>query len=182
MPNRLTRIYTRTGDDGSTGLGSGERVAKDSPRVEAYGTVDELNCAIGVLVGTGNLDAEVRSVLGDIQHRLFDLGGELAVPGRSVITEPHVAQLEQWLDHFNATLSPLKDFLLPGGRPGASACHMARAIARRAERRAWSLARGEPVNPASLKYLNRLSDLLFVLSRVIGRHEGGEEIIWQQRR
>jgi cob(I)alamin adenosyltransferase len=182
MANRLTRIYTRTGDDGSTGLGSGDRVPKDSPRVEAYGTVDELNCAIGMLLGTGNLTAEVRAVLGDIQHRLFDLGGELAVPGRSVIAEEHVAQLEHWLDHFNAELPPLKDFLLPGGRPGAAACHLARAIARRAERRAWSLARVEPLNPVSLKYLNRLSDLLFVLSRVISRYEGGEEVIWQQRR
>jgi cob(I)alamin adenosyltransferase len=104
------------------------------------------------------------------------------VPGRTVIGEPHVAQLEDWLDHFNADLPPLKDFLLPGGRPGAAACHMARAIARRAERRSWTLAHIEAVNPASLKYLNRLSDLLFVLSRVIGRHEGGDEVIWQQRR
>jgi cob(I)alamin adenosyltransferase len=182
MGNRLTRIYTRTGDDGSTGLGSGERVPKSSPRVEAYGTVDDLNCAIGVLLGVGDLPAEARATLGDIQHRLFDLGGELAVPGRVVISDAHVAQLEEWLDHFNANLPPLKDFLLPGGRPGTAACHLARAVARRAERRCWSLAEIETVNPAALKYLNRLSDLLFVLARVIGRHEGGEEVIWQPRR
>lgn len=182
MANRLTRIYTRTGDDGTTGLGSGERVPKNSLRVEAYGTVDELNCAIGVLLGVGDLPAEVRAALGEIQHRLFDLGGELAVPGRTVISDAQVAQLEEWLDHFNANLPPLKDFLLPGGRPGSAACHLARAVARRAERRCWALAGSETVNPAALKYLNRLSDLLFVLARIVGRHEGGDEVIWQQRR
>jgi cob(I)alamin adenosyltransferase len=182
MANRLTKIYTRTGDDGTTGLGSGERVAKDCARVEAYGTVDELNCALGTLLAVSTLPDEVRSCLQDIQHRLFDLGGEFAVPGRTVLGDGHVVELEKLLDHFNANLPPLRDFLLPGGRPGAAACHLARAVARRAERRAWTLAREETVNPASLKYLNRLSDLLFVLSRVVARHEGGEEIIWQQRK
>ena len=172
MGNRLTRIYTRTGDDGSTGLGDGERVAKDSLRVEAYGTVDELNSAIGVVIATAGVGAEVASCLSDIQHRLFDLGGELAVPSRDVLDDATVADMEATLDRFNAPLPPLKDFILPGGNPSAAACHMARAVCRRAERRVWTLARAETVNPASLRYLNRLSDLLFVLARALNRHAG----------
>lgn len=181
MGNRLTKIYTRTGDDGTTGLGTGERVAKDSPRVEAYGTVDELNCWLGMVLETAGLPAAVREGLAGIQHRLFDLGGELAVPGRSVIQPEDTRALEELLDQFNAGLPPLKDFVLPGGSPGASACHLARAVCRRAERRVLTLQRQEMVNAESLRYLNRLSDLLFVLSRVLARAGGGTEVLWQPR-
>lgn len=182
MGNRLTRIYTRTGDDGTTGLGSGERVAKDCARVEAYGTVDELNSAVGAVIAAPGVPAEVAACLADVQHRLFDLGGELAVPGRDVLDEVAVADVEAALDAFNAGLPPLRDFVLPGGNAGAAACHLARAVCRRAERRAWTLSRDAAVNPASLRYLNRLSDLLFVLARVIARSGGGNEVLWQPRR
>ena len=182
MGNRLTKIYTRTGDDGSTGLGSGERVAKDSVRVEAYGAVDELNSFIGVVIATAGIPAEVAACLSGIQHELFDLGGELSVPGRDVIDDVMVTRLESALDRFNAGLPPLKEFILPGGNPGAGACHVARAVCRRAERRAWALARHEAVNPASLRYLNRLSDLLFVLARVLARAGGGSEVLWSPTR
>lgn len=178
MGNRLTRIYTRAGDDGSTGLGSGERVAKDSARVEAYGTVDELNSAIAVLIATAGVPAEIGDCLRAVQHQLFDLGGELAVPGYQVINDDMVTALEGLLDHYNENLPPLKDFVLPGGNPAAAICHLARTVCRRAERRAWSLARVETVNPASLRYLNRLSDLLFVLARVLARQHGGSEVLW----
>lgn len=181
MGNRLTKIYTRTGDDGTTGLGTGDRVAKDCPRVEAFGTVDELNCALGALLALRTLPTQMRAPLEDLQHRLFDLGGELSVPGRDVLTDADVTALEALLDNFNAPLPPLQDFVLPGGNEAAAACHVARAIARRAERRAWTLAREETVNPASLRYLNRLSDLLFVLARVLARQDGGTEVIWRPR-
>ena len=182
MGKRLTKIYTRTGDDGTTGLGSGERVPKEDPRVEAYGTVDELNSAIGMLLADPALPTEVSSVLGPIQHRLFDLGGELSVPGRSVIDDAAVAEVEKHLDSLNASLPALRDFVLPGGSPGAAACHLARAICRRAERRAWALSRQSEVNAQSLRYLNRVSDLLFVMARVICRHQGGREVIWEPRK
>jgi cob(I)alamin adenosyltransferase len=181
MGNRLTRIYTRTGDDGTTGLGNGERVPKDSLRVEAYGTVDELNSALGAVIAAPGMPEDVAGCLADIQHRLFDLGGELSVPGCNVIEEADVSRIEETLDRFNAGLPALKDFVLPGGNAGAAACHVARGVCRRAERRAWSLARSESVNPASLRYLNRLSDLLFVLARVIARRNGGSEVLWQAR-
>ena len=182
MGNRLTKIYTRTGDDGTTGLGTGDRVAKDSPRVEAYGAVDELNSALGVVIATAGVPRAVAGCLQEIQHRLFDLGGELSVPGRDVIGDDVVAQVESALDQFNAALPPLKDFVLPGGNAGAAACHVARAICRRAERRSWTLARTEAVNPASLRFLNRLSDRLFVLARVVARENGGSEILWRPAR
>ena len=181
MANRLTKIYTRTGDDGTTGLGSGERVAKDCPRVEAYGTVDELNSCVGLVLATPVLPPPIRDCLTGIQNRLFDLGGELAVPGRDVILAGDSLSLEQVLDELNADLPPLKDFVLPGGTPGAAACHLARAVCRRAERRVITLQRTEPVNPESVRYLNRLSDLLFVMSRVLCRVDGGAEVIWKPR-
>ena len=181
MANRLTKIYTRTGDDGTTGLGSGERVAKDCPRVEAFGTVDELNSCVGLVLATPVLPPRIRDCLTGIQHRLFDLGGELAVPGRDVILAGDSLSLEQVLDELNADLPPLKDFVLPGGTPGAAACHLARAVCRRAERRVITLQRTEPVNPESVRYLNRLSDLLFVMSRVLCRLDGGAEVIWKPR-
>jgi cob(I)alamin adenosyltransferase len=182
MGNRLTKIYTRTGDDGSTGLGDGTRVPKESVRVEAYGTVDEANSAIGVLLAVGTLPSAIRACLTEIQHDLFDLGGEMCIPGHRMITAAHIERLEATLDGFNDELPPLKDFILPGGGPAAAACHLARTVCRRAERRCWSLARVEEVAPDALKYLNRLSDLLFVLARVLARHEQGSEVLWRRVR
>jgi len=182
MGNRLSKIYTRTGDDGTTGLGDGSRVPKDSLRVEAFGTVDELNSAIGMLLATPDIPPGVGACLTEVQHELFDLGGELCIPGHRVITAEHVTRLEKTLDEFNDTLPPLKEFILPGGGPAAAACHMARAIARRAERRVWTLTRAESVSPDVAKYLNRLSDLLFVLARVLARHEHGTEVLWRHDR
>jgi cob(I)alamin adenosyltransferase len=182
MGNRLSKIYTRTGDDGTTGLGDGTRVRKDDPRVEAYGTADELNSAIGVLLAVPGLPEPVVACLTEVQHELFDLGGELCIPGHRVIQAQHVTRLEDTLDSFNDALPALKEFILPGGGPGAAACHLARTIARRAERRVWTLADTQPVAPEVLQYLNRLSDLLFVLARVIARHERGAEVLWRHDR
>jgi len=180
MGNRLSKIYTRTGDDGSTGLGDGSRVAKENLRVEAYGTVDEANSAIGVVLSVGGLPAAITRCLTEVQHDLFDLGGELCIPGHRIIEAAHVQRLETELDGFNEDLPPLKEFILPGGGPATAACHVARAVCRRAERRCWSLARVESVAPEVLKYLNRLSDLLFVLARVLARHEHGSEVVWRR--
>ncbi len=182
MGNRLTKIYTRTGDDGSTGLGDGTRAPKECARVEAYGTVDEANSAIGVVLAIAALPAALNQCLTEVQHDLFDLGGELCIPGHRIITDAYVERLETELDGFNENLPALKDFILPGGGPAAAACHVARAVCRRAERRCWALARVEEVSPAALKYLNRLSDLLFVLARVLARHEQGSEAIWRRTR
>src|SRR5215475_9345663 len=182
MGNRLSRIYTRTGDDGSTGLGDGTRVPKDSLRVEAYGTVDELNSAIGVLLATPEVPPGVAACLTEAQHELFDMGGELCIPGHRAITAEQVTRLETELDEFNDALPPLKEFILPGGGPAAAACHVARTVARRAERRVLTLSRSEAVSPEVLKYLNRLSDLLFVLARVLARHERGTEVLWRHDR
>jgi cob(I)alamin adenosyltransferase len=181
MGHRLSKIYTRTGDDGTTGLGDGSRVAKTHARIEAYGTVDEANSAIGVILAVPNLPAAVSDALTQIQHELFDLGGELAVPGYRAIQDSHIDQLEQCLDRFNEPLPPLKEFILPGGGPAAAACHVARAIARRAERNAWALAQSEDVAPQVMRYLNRLSDLLFVVARVLARHENGQEVLWKRK-
>jgi cob(I)alamin adenosyltransferase len=180
MGNRLSKIYTRTGDDGSTGLGDGSRVAKENLRVEAYGTVDEANSTIGVVLSVGGLPAAITRCLTEVQHDLFDLGGELCIPGHRIIEAAHVQRLETELDGFNEDLPPLKEFILPGGGPATAACHVARAVCRRAERRCWSLARTESVSPEVLKYLNRLSDLLFVLARVLARHEHGSEVVWRR--
>ena len=178
MGHRLTKIYTRTGDDGSTGLGDGNRVAKDSPRVEAYGAVDELNSSIGMILAC-DIPSSVDKCLTDGQHGLFDLGGELCMPEGKIVTPALVERLETTLDQFNADLPPLKDFILPGGTSSAAACHVARAVCRRAERRAWTLADQETVKRHSLEYLNRLSDLLFVLARVLARNEGANEQLWK---
>ena len=182
MGHRLSRIYTRTGDDGSTGLGDGTRVQKEHLRVEAYGTVDEANSAVGVVLAVPGLPADVVECLTDVQHALFDLGGELCIPGHRVIRAEDVERLEQTLDRLNEGLPPLKDFILPGGGPAAAACHLARTVARRAERRVWALARVESVAPEVPQYLNRLSDLLFVVARVLARHEHGSEVLWRHRR
>lgn len=180
MGNRLSKIYTRTGDDGSTGLGDGARVAKESLRVEAYGTVDELNSALGMTLAQDTLPEAVRLELTEVQHDLFDLGGELCIPGHRMIGAAHVERLERALDVLNDELPPLKDFILPGGGMPAASCHLARAICRRAERRCWTLARSEEVPADSLKYLNRLSDYLFVVARVLARQHGGE-VLWRRR-
>ncbi|MBY6203647.1 cob(I)yrinic acid a,c-diamide adenosyltransferase [Halomonas denitrificans] len=186
MGHRLSRIYTRTGDDGTTGLGDGSRTQKDSLRVEAYGTVDELNSAIGVVIASLRADDsdsdDLNSVLLDVQHDLFDLGGELCMPDTSLIGDRHIDRLEGELDRRNADLPPLKDFILPGGSPAAAQAHLARTICRRAERRVIALARHEAVNEAVLRYLNRLSDLLFVVSRVVARASGTGEILWDHDR
>jgi cob(I)alamin adenosyltransferase len=182
MGHRLSRIYTRTGDDGTTGLGDGHRVRKDHARVEAYGTVDEANSAIGLVLSVPGLPDDVRQCLVEVQHELFDLGGELCIPGTQVITAGQISRLEGMLDAFNDPLPSLKDFILPGGGPAASACHLARTIVRRAERRVWTLAETERVNAETPKYLNRLSDLLFVIARVLARHEDGSEVLWRHDR
>jgi len=181
MGHRLSKIYTRTGDQGSTGLGDGTRVEKDSVRVAAYGTVDELNSVIGLLLSNTLADV-MRRKLEEIQHDLFDLGGELCIPGHTVIDAPQVTALETYLDELNEELPPLKEFILPGGGPGAAACHLARAVCRRAERKVVTLARNENVSNHSLAYLNRLSDLLFVMARVLARQEGGSEVLWDRTR
>jgi cob(I)alamin adenosyltransferase len=181
MGNRLSKIYTRTGDDGSTGLGDGSRTDKDSLRIEAMGAVDELNSTIGVLL-CHTLPEATQSALTDIQHSLFDIGGELCIPGSTVITADRVDALEQLLDTLNADLAPLKEFILPGGAPAAAACHQARTVCRRAERRAYSLAKSETINPVSIKYLNRLSDLLFVMARHLNREAGIADIFWKHER
>jgi cob(I)alamin adenosyltransferase len=180
MGNRLSKIYTRTGDDGSTGLGDGTRVSKDSLRVEAYGSVDEANSCIGVVLAQPTLSAGVRRCLTEVQHDLFDLGGELCIPGHSMIAAAHVERLERELDAFNEDLPPLKEFILPGGGAAAAACHVARSVCRRAERRCWTLAGSEAVAPEALQYLNRLSDLLFVIARVLARESQGGEVVWRR--
>ena len=179
MANRLTRIYTRTGDAGTTGLADGSRVAKNAPRMEAIGTVDELNSALGVLLCEELPDA-ARACLVGVQHDLFDLGGELSVPGHTIMTEAHSKRLEDALDGFNADLPALKDFILPGGSRAASLAHVARTVCRRAERTLVALAASEPLPPPLLQYVNRLSDLLFVLARTLNRHAGGGDVYWQQ--
>ena len=181
MGNRLSRIYTRTGDDGTTGLGDGSRVAKDSARVEAYGTLDEANSAIGVILA-GEVPDDVRAVLVAVQHQLFDLGGELCIPGHAAIHAADIDRLEQHLDTFNEALPALKEFILPGGGEAGARCHVARTVVRRAERQAVALSRLETVRPEAMRYLNRLSDLLFVLSRVLARASGHGEVLWNHDR
>ncbi len=179
--NRLSKIYTRTGDSGETGLGDGSRVAKDHQRVEAYGTVDELNSVVGMLLGHDLPDVCTR-VLSDVQHHLFDLGGELCVPGHEVLTQDHVTWLEQELDAMNSDLPYLKEFILPGGSVAAGTCHLARTVCRRAERNVVTLARDTTLPAFSAAYLNRLSDLLFVMARVILVHQERGEVLWQSGR
>jgi cob(I)alamin adenosyltransferase len=181
MGNRLSKIYTRTGDAGTTGLGDGSRVSKDSLRIEAIGAVDELNSAIGVLLAEPVTDA-VRSLLTDVQHDLFDLGGELSIPGYTAIGEDHVAALENALDACNQAMPPLKEFILPGGSRAAALCHVARTVCRRAERRTVTLSKAEGLSPLLQRYLNRLSDLLFVLCRVVNRDAGVPDVLWQKGR
>ena len=182
MGNRLSKIVTRTGDDGSTGLANGTRVPKESARIEACGAIDELNSALGALLACADLPATMPEQLLEIQHDLFDLGGELAIPGSVVISAQQVERLENQVESWNAQLPPLREFVLPGGGPAAASCHMARSICRRAERRCWQLSRAEAVGPQALRYLNRLSDLLFVLARVLARRASGSEVMWRRER
>lgn len=181
MGHRLSKIYTRTGDRGETGLGDGSRIPKTSLRVEAMGEVDELNSCIGLLL-TRELPERLRDALVAIQHDLFDLGGELSIPGTRIIEEGRVRDLEALLDNLNAGLPPLVEFILPGGNEPAALCHLARAVCRRAERRAVGLAAAEAVNAMLVAYLNRLSDALFVLARTLARQDGGCEVYWDRGR
>lgn len=181
MGNRLSKIYTRTGDDGSTGLGDGSRVGKDSARVNAYGTVDEANSAIGLVLAADVPDA-VREVLTAVQHQLFDLGGELCIPGHAAVHDADIKRLEDHLDRFNEDLPPLREFILPGGGEAAARCHVARTVVRRAERETIALSRHEDLRTEPVRYLNRLSDLLFVLARVLARASGHGEVLWDHER
>ena len=177
----LNKIYTRTGDAGDTALSDGSRVAKHDPRVEAYGTVDEANSCIGLLLAV-DLPEDVRELLVRIQHQLFDLGGELCIPGHAAVFDADIDALEAQLDHFNDGLPALKEFILPGGGEAAARCHIARTVVRRAERRTVELARLEDIRPQPVHYLNRLSDLLFVLARVLARASGHGEVLWAHER
>ena len=181
MGNRLSQIATRTGDDGTTGLGDGSRTRKDALRVQAMGDVDELNSTIGLLL-TEDLPAEVRADLVDIQHDLFDLGGELCIPGYTMLKEVQVARLDERLAHYNASLPRLAEFILPGGSRPAALSHVARTVCRRAERAIVELGSHENINAGPRQYVNRLSDLLFVLARVLNRAAGGSDVLWQQRK
>jgi cob(I)alamin adenosyltransferase len=181
MGHRLTQIATRTGDDGSTGLGDGSRTAKDSLRIAALGDVDELNSTIGLLI-TEDLPADVADALLGIQHDLFDLGGELCIPGYENVADAQIARLDELLARYNAALPRLQEFILPGGSRAAALAHVARTVCRRAERAIVALGHAETVRPACRQYVNRLSDLLFVLARVLNRHAGGADVLWQQGR
>ena len=179
MGHRLSRIYTRTGDAGETGLGDGSRTGKDNPRIEAIGVIDELNSQLGVLLGHA-LPTDIREQLLTIQHWLFDLGGELSIPGHSLLDDTGTAKLEAWLDAMNAGLEPLREFILPGGCASAAHSHLARALCRRAERRLVSLQREQTVRPQVLGFVNRLSDYLFVLARHLNRQAGQADILWRR--
>ena len=179
MGHRLSKITTRTGDAGETGLADGSRVPKDSSRIAALGEVDELNSAIGVLLAE-QLPAEIRDVLLGVQHDLFDLGGEVSIPGHAMVTHAQVEHLERLLESFNRDLPPLKEFILPGGTRAAALAHLARTVCRRAERSLVALGRAEPLPATGRIYLNRLSDLLFILGRVLNRAGGGADVQWQR--
>ncbi|MBU6188179.1 MAG: cob(I)yrinic acid a,c-diamide adenosyltransferase [Betaproteobacteria bacterium] len=181
MGLRLTAIATRTGDDGSTGLGDGSRTSKNSLRIAAIGDVDELNSTLGLLL-TEPMPTELREALLGVQHDLFDLGGELAIPGFDNLAETQVARLDSLLEHYNAQLPRLAEFILPGGSRAAALAHVTRTVCRRAERALVALGEEQAVRPALRQYLNRLSDLMFVLARVLNRHAGGNDVLWQQGR
>jgi len=181
MGHRLTKISTRTGDAGETGLGDGARVSKDSARIQALGDVDELNSALGTLLAEA-LPEAMRAALQAVQQDLFDVGGELSIPGHQMVGEAQVARLDALLEEWNADLAPLKEFILPGGSHAAAAAHLARAICRRAERSVVALGRSEPVSANTRRYLNRLSDLLFVAGRALNRHAGHGDVLWRHER
>ena len=179
MGNRLSKLYTRTGDDGTSGLSGGDRVPKNHERMNAMGTVDELNSVIGLLISKLD-DDELMTMFTAIQHDLFNIGGEISMPGHSFINDAKITSLESKIDHFNEAVEPLKDFILPGGSEAASVCHMARSIARRAERDVITLHYAEPVCDTTRQYLNRLSDLLFVVARVINLRLGHDDVLWKK--
>lgn len=181
MGNRLSKIYTRTGDDGSTGLAGGERVSKHDIRIEAFGTVDETSSAIALVLAEESVPERLRAILLGVQNDLFEVGAELSMPEYDGVDDASVTALEEALDELNADLPPLKEFVLPGGNRAAAACHLARTICRRAERRAFELAETETVAPELLRYLNRLSDLLFVAARCLARQNDGKETLWQKK-
>jgi cob(I)alamin adenosyltransferase len=181
MGHRLSKIVTRTGDAGTTGLGDGSRVAKDSARIAAIGEIDELNSTLGVLLAE-DLPADIRACLTAIQHDLFDLGGELSIPGYSAVADAHVARLEDTVERYNEALPPLKEFILPGGSRPAALAHVARTVCRRAERAVVHLAAADAVGDPVRRYLNRLSDLMFVLARVLNRDAGRPDVLWQKGR
>ena len=181
MGNRLTKIATRTGDEGTTGLGDNQRVSKDSLRVHAMGEVDELNSHIGLLL-CEDMPAEVRELLVDIQHQLFNLGGELSIPGYELLKDDAVLALDQALEHHNAGLPRLQEFILPAGTRAASLSHVCRTVARRAERAVVALGNAEPLRATPRHYLNRLSDVMFVLARVLNRMQGGDDVYWKSAR
>ena len=180
MANRLTKIYTRTGDTGTPGLGDGSRVNKDSLRIDALGDVDELNAVIGILL-TEPLPELIRSTLDDVQHDLFDVGGEICIPGYTMLKTERVASLENVLDELNETLESLKEFILPGGTRASAYCHLARTVCRRAERSMIKLNRDETVTVISLQYINRLSDLLFVMCRSINHASNVTDVLWHNK-
>jgi cob(I)alamin adenosyltransferase len=186
MGNRLSKISTKTGDKGETGLGDGSRINKTSTRINVIGEVDELNSWVGVLSAELDIKNEHQAILSQIQHDLFDLGGELCVPGYKALAPSMLEELENKLVDINEALPPLKDFILPGGNKAASYCHMARSVGRRAERSIVALANeekkiGKEINPLAVQYLNRLSDFFFVLARCLARKDGGQEVLWKSR-
>lgn len=181
MGKRLTRIYTKTGDHGKTGLGDGSRVEKDHIRVEAFGTVDELNAAIGLLL-SDEIPEDIAEILTQVQHDLFDLGGELCIPGHALLKDERVEALERSLDFLNAELPALEEFILPGGTRSSAICHLTRTICRRAERRIVTLARKEQIGAVPIRYLNRLSDLLFVIARFLNKSSGQADVLWDRKR
>lgn len=178
MGNRLSKIYTRTGDQGTTGLGDGTRVDKDSLRVDAMGDVDELNATIGLLL-TEHLPENLVATLTQVQHDLFNMGAEICIPNYAVLQQASIDALENIIDSLNSELEPLKEFILPGGTKAAAVCHLARTVCRRAERKLITLNKKENVTKISLKYLNRLSDLLFVMCRIVNKHGGVEDVLWK---
>lgn len=180
MANRLSKIYTRTGDDGTTGLGDGSRINKDSLRVEAMGDVDELNSIIGIML-TESLPDNLLAPLTQIQHDLFNVGGEICIPGYVILQQARIQDLEDQIDALNEHLTPLKEFILPGGSKAAATCHLARTVCRRAERKLVELHRNEKVTDISLQYLNRLSDLLFVMCRSINKQAGQPDVMWENK-
>lgn len=181
MAKRITRVYTRTGDDGTTGLGNGSRADKDSPRIGVLGSIDELNSMLGVLIAA-NPGNDIAGYLLNIQHRLFDVGAEISLPGQALTQPAHVIRLEELIDTYNAELQPLEEFILPGGSMPGSLCHLARSVCRRLEREMVRFGRGEYLNPHTLSYVNRLSDLLFVFARTLNRQKGGKEVYWSKER
>lgn len=181
MAHRLSKITTRTGDAGETGLGDGSRIPKESARIRTLGDIDELNSALGLILAE-EIPADARGILDQVQHGLFDLGGETSIPGHAMVSDAQVLALDAQLEDWNENLPPLKEFILPGGTRAAAAAHLARAICRRAERSLVELGRKEAIGPHARQYLNRLSDLLFVLGRVLNRHAGRGDVQWRHER